>query len=63
MTVINYVCENGDITKDIVVNESPFDQMLIVFNAFMGPLARYIDDMHNVIIPQTYGSAGVRSFS
>ena len=49
MTVISYVCENGDITKDIVVNEPPFDERLDVFNGYMGPLAKYIDDIHKVV--------------
>ena len=46
MTIISYVCENGDITKDIVVNEAPFDEMLSVFSSYMLPLAKYIDNMH-----------------
>jgi type I restriction enzyme R subunit len=49
---VQYVCENGDITKEIVVNEAPFDERLVVFNAFMIPLGKYIDNIHNVIIPQ-----------
>ena len=49
MTVISYVCENGDITKEIVVNEPPFDERLGVFNGYMGPLAKYIDDIHKVV--------------
>ena len=51
MTVISYVCENGDITKDIVVNEAPFDEKLSVFSSYMLPLAKYIDNIHNVIDP------------
>jgi type I restriction enzyme R subunit len=51
MTIISYVCENGDITKEIVVNEPPFDERLDVFNAYMIPLAKYIDNIHNVVIP------------
>ena len=51
MTIISYVCENGDITKDIVVNEAPFDEMLSVFSSYMLPLAKYIDNIHNVIHP------------
>ena len=51
MTVISYVCENGDITKEIVVNEPPFDERLDVFSAYMIPLARYIENIHNVVIP------------
>ena len=51
MTVISYVCENGDITKDIVVNEAPFDEKLSVFSSYMLPLAKFIDNIHNVIDP------------
>ena len=51
MTIISYVCENGDITKDIVVNEAPFDEKLSVFSTYMLPLAKYIDNIHNVINP------------
>ena len=51
MTVISYVCENGDITKDIVVNEAPFDQKLSIFSTYMLPLAKYIDNIHQVINP------------
>lgn len=50
-TIISYVCENGDITKDIVVNEAPFDEQLSLFATNMLPLADYIDNIHNVIIP------------
>ena len=53
MTIISYVCENGDITKEIVVNEAPFDERLAVFSPYMLPLAKYIDTIHTVIIPQT----------
>lgn len=51
MTVVSYVCENGDITKDVVVNDPPFDERLSVFNAYLIPLANYIDNIHKVIIP------------
>ena len=50
MTVISYVCENGDITKEIVVNEPPFDEGLDVFDNKI-PLVKFIDDIHNVVIP------------
>ena len=53
MTIISYVCENGDITKEIVVNEAPFDERLAVFSPYMLPLAKYIDTIHSVIIPHT----------
>jgi type I restriction enzyme R subunit len=52
MSIISYVCENGDITKEIVVNESPFDEKLSVFTAYIQPLAKYIDTIHGVINPQ-----------
>ena len=52
-TIIAYVCENGDITKEIVVNESPFDERLSVFTPYMLPLAKYIDTIHGVITPQS----------
>ena len=53
MTIISYVCENGDITKEIVVNEAPFDERLSVFTPYMLPLAKYIDTIHGVITPQS----------
>ena len=53
MTIISYVCENGDITKDIVVNESPFDERLSVFDGYMLQLAKYIDNIHNVVNPES----------
>ena len=53
MSIISYVCENGDITKEIVVNEAPFDERLSVFSSYMLPLAKYIDTIHGVISPET----------
>ena len=61
MTIVSYVCENGDITKDIVVNEAPFDERLHVFQAYMIQLAKYVDTIHNVIIPTGYSN--VRAYS
>ena len=55
-SVISYVCENGDITKDIVVNEAPFDELLFAFNTCLTQVAKYVDNMHNVIIPQSHAS-------
>ena len=51
-TIVQYVCENGDITKEIVVNEAPFDERLVLFSPYMIPLGKYIDNIHNVITPQ-----------
>ena len=53
MTIISYVCENGDITKEIVVNEAPFYERLTAFSEYMLPLAKYIDNIHTVILPIT----------
>ena len=50
-SILSYVCENGDITKEVVVNESPFDEKLSVFGTCMPSLARYIDNIHEVINP------------
>ena len=52
-TIISYVSENGDITKEVVVNEAPFDEKLSVFTPYMVPLAKYVDTIHNVITPLT----------
>lgn len=53
MNIISYVCSNGDITKEIVVNEAPFDEKLSsVFGLYLSPLANYIDNIHNVVYPQ-----------
>ena len=51
--VINYVCENGDITGEIVVNESPFDEQLSIFTGYLPQISNYINKIHTVIIPQT----------
>lgn len=50
-TIISYVCENGDITKEVVVNEAPFDERLTVFIPYMLPLAKYVDNLHEVVMP------------
>ena len=53
MNIISYVCSNGDITKEIVVNEAPFDEKLsTVFGLYLSPLANYIDNIHKVVYPQ-----------
>lgn len=52
MTIISYVCENGDITKEIVVYEDPFSERLSIFNNHITSLAKYIDNIHNVINPE-----------
>ena len=59
-TILNYVCVNGDITKDIIVNEAPFDEHLSVFSLYLPQLAKYVDNIHNVIMPQRYVSGKAR---
>ena len=54
--VITYVCENGDIGPETVVNEAPFDERLMeVFNDKMIPLRRYLENIHSVILPESHG--------
>ena len=50
-TIVSFVCENGDITKEIVANEAPFDEGVAVFHLYMVQLGKYIDNIHNAIIP------------
>ena len=57
-TIVQYVYENGDITKEIVVNEAPFDERLVLFSSYMIPLGKYIDTIHNVIIPPNNTTEG-----
>lgn len=53
-TIINYVCVNGDITVETVVNDDPFaDYLHSIFGEYQVPLAQYINNIHGVIIPIT----------
>ncbi len=50
-SILTYVCENGDITKEIVVNEDPFASGLEYFGTeYMMPLAKYVDTIHNAVL-------------
>lgn len=50
-SILTYVCENGDITKEIVVNEDPFATELENFGGeYMLPLAKYVDSIHNAVL-------------
>ena len=49
--IISYVCENGDIRPETVVNDAPFDERLEVFNDKMIPLRRYLENIHEVVDP------------
>lgn len=50
-TIVNFVCQNGDIDRETVVNESPFNERLSVFRDYMIPLRDYIDRLHDIILP------------
>lgn len=49
--IITYVCQNGDITKETLVNESPFDEFNIfdIFGEKLSGVAQYVDALHNSI--------------
>ena len=53
MTIVNYVCENGDISKETIVNESPFDERLVVFQPLIISLRDYVANIHKVINPSS----------
>ncbi len=56
MNIISYVCVNGDITTDIVVNEDPFGEIVLdVFEDKMVPLTRYVNEVHGVVNPGMQG--------
>lgn len=52
-TIINYVNENGDITTDVLVNETPFDSYdwQAVFGQNVAAIPKYINTLHNAIKP------------
>lgn len=50
-SIVSYVCENGDITTEIVVNDDLFNDRLPVLGPFIGPMTKYINSIHNVIVP------------
>lgn len=51
-TIIRYVCQNGDIRKEILVNQQPFNSIDIagIFGDKATTLAKYVDMIHNAII-------------
>lgn len=51
-TIINYVNENGDITTDVLINESPFDSFdwQKVFGDSVTYIPQYVNVIHNVIV-------------
>lgn len=51
-TVVQYVCENGDITREVVVNEEPFCDHINSFATYIVQLAGYIDQIHYAVVPK-----------
>lgn len=51
-TIINYVNENGDITTDVLINESPFDSYdwQEIFGDNVAFISQYINTLHSAII-------------
>ncbi len=51
-TIINYVCENGDITREVIANDSPFDgfDWGKVFGVNVNVIPMYVDVLHGVIV-------------
>lgn len=51
-TIITYVCENGDITRDTLVNDAPFADYdwLDIFGQHLPALSRYVDNLHQAIL-------------
>ncbi len=50
-TIINYVCENGDITREVIAYEPPFDgfDWQNVFGNNVNVIPKYVDELHGVI--------------
>jgi len=51
-TIINYVCENGDITREVIAYESPFDgfDWQNVFGNYVNVIPKYVDELHGAIV-------------
>lgn len=51
-TIISYVCKNGDITSQTIVNEPPFDSFdwVGVFGHELGGIGKYIKMLHDSIV-------------
>jgi type I restriction enzyme R subunit len=53
-TIITYVCENGDITRDTLIDaDSPFCEFdwIAVFQSAAMYVGQYVDNIHSVIAP------------
>ncbi len=50
-SIISYVCENGDITKETIVNVSTFSEYgWEVFGEHLILVRKYVESLHNVIV-------------
>ena len=51
-TIINYVCENGDISRKTLINVSPFDgyDLVDTFGANAMYVGQYVDKLHSIIV-------------
>lgn len=49
--ILDYVCKNGDITTDVIINESPFDNFdwQSIFGDNVALIGQYVNVIHNVI--------------
>ncbi len=51
-TIIDYVCQNGDISKETIVNEFPFEEFdwIEVFGQKFSFIPKYVEKLHNVVV-------------
>lgn len=51
-TIINYVCENGDITPKVIIEEPPFDNFdwVNVFGANAIGIRKYVEKIHEIVV-------------
>ena len=51
-TIINYVCENGDISRETITNVAPFDgfDWIDAFGTNTMFVAQYVDNLHNIVV-------------
>jgi len=51
-SIINYVCENGDISRDSLVNEDPFSEYdwFGTFGDNAGAVVKYVTTLHDVVV-------------
>ena len=50
-SIIHYVCQNGDITRETIVKETPFDSYdwSAVFDERAAYICKYVDELHDAI--------------